>query len=91
VRNGETIHIPANAPHQFHNSSSRPEDALHLFASGARGVLPTGGDSRSDPYCSASELDQAQQAALVKKSMDLAPKAMSSLAHWRRTLTSFSP
>jgi quercetin dioxygenase-like cupin family protein len=24
VRAGETINIPANAPHQFHNSSSRP-------------------------------------------------------------------
>ena len=24
VRAGETIHIPANAPHQFHNASSKP-------------------------------------------------------------------
>ena len=24
VRAGETIHVPANAPHQFHNSSTRP-------------------------------------------------------------------
>jgi quercetin dioxygenase-like cupin family protein len=24
VRAGETIHVPANAPHQFHNSSSQP-------------------------------------------------------------------
>ena len=24
VRAGETVHIPANAPHQFHNASSQP-------------------------------------------------------------------
>ena len=24
ARAGETVHVPANAPHQFHNSSSRP-------------------------------------------------------------------
>jgi len=28
VRSGETIHIPANAPHQFHNSSSAPARLL---------------------------------------------------------------
>src|SRR6202140_4680343 len=24
VRTGETVHVPANAPHQFHNSSEHP-------------------------------------------------------------------
>jgi quercetin dioxygenase-like cupin family protein len=28
VRTGETIHVPANAPHQFHNSSTRPARML---------------------------------------------------------------
>ena len=28
VRAGETIHVPANAPHQFHNSSTRPARML---------------------------------------------------------------
>ena len=28
VREGETINVPANAPHQFHNSSSRPARML---------------------------------------------------------------
>ena len=27
---GDTIHIPANAPHQFHNSSSKPVRMLNL-------------------------------------------------------------
>jgi quercetin dioxygenase-like cupin family protein len=30
VRAGETVHIPANAPHQFHNSSSEPVRMLCL-------------------------------------------------------------
>ena len=30
VRAGETIHIPANAPHQFHNSSEKPVRLLCL-------------------------------------------------------------
>jgi hypothetical protein len=28
VRGGETIHIPANAPHQIHNASDKPVRAL---------------------------------------------------------------
>ncbi len=27
---GDTLHIPANAPHQFHNVSAKRADALHL-------------------------------------------------------------
>ena len=30
VRAGETLHIPANAPHQFHNSSDKPVRLLCL-------------------------------------------------------------
>src|SRR5271156_383852 len=32
VRAGETIHVPANAPHQFHNSSTRPVRMLCICA-----------------------------------------------------------
>jgi quercetin dioxygenase-like cupin family protein len=32
MRAGETIHVPANAPHQFHNSSSGPSRMLCICA-----------------------------------------------------------
>jgi quercetin dioxygenase-like cupin family protein len=32
VRAGETINVPANAPHQFHNSSSQPARLLRICA-----------------------------------------------------------
>ena len=32
ARAGETIHVPANAPHQFHNSSTRPT-RMHCICS----------------------------------------------------------
>src|SRR5882757_7611834 len=32
VRAGETVHIPANAPHQFHNSSEHPVRLLCICA-----------------------------------------------------------
>jgi quercetin dioxygenase-like cupin family protein len=36
VRAGETIHIPANAPHQFHNASSKPVRMLCICSPAGR-------------------------------------------------------
>ena len=36
VRAGETIHVPANAPHQFHNASSKPVRMLCICSRQAK-------------------------------------------------------
>ena len=50
VRAGETVHIPANAPHQFHNSSSQPVRMLCICAPAGQeeffhGSWRSGGDA----------------------------------------------
>jgi quercetin dioxygenase-like cupin family protein len=75
LRAGETLHIPANAPHQFHNASSLPARLLCTCAPAGQenffleiGVrVPT----RTTPP---PALDQAAQAAFRAKAEALAPK-----------------
>lgn len=75
VRAGETLHIPANAPHQFHNASSVPA-RLHCICSPAGQeemfreigiVLPT---RTSAP----PELSPEEQKAMQEKALALAAK-----------------
>jgi mannose-6-phosphate isomerase-like protein (cupin superfamily) len=72
---GETINIPANAPHQFHNISSAPTRMLCICS-------PAGNDqffrevgvpvaTRTTPP---PKLDEKQQAEFMKKAKELAPK-----------------
>ena len=49
VRAGETINIPANAPHQFHNASTDTA-RLHLFARWPGEVLPGSWRPSGDPH-----------------------------------------
>jgi uncharacterized cupin superfamily protein len=73
VRMGETVHIPANAPHQFRNSSAKPVRMLCICSPAGQenffldvGVpVPT----RTTP----AVLDQAAQAAFKAKAEALAP------------------
>jgi len=75
VRGGETIHIPANAPHQFHNSSSRPVRMFCICSpAGPEEFFRQVGTPVPSRTAPPPELDQAQQAAFIKKAMDLAPK-----------------
>jgi quercetin dioxygenase-like cupin family protein len=75
IRAGETIHIPANAPHQIHNVSEAPVRALCTCAPAGQekffeevGVrLPT----RTTPP---PPLDEAAEAAFKAKSAALAAK-----------------
>lgn len=75
VRAGETIHIPANAPHQFHNTSSQPVRMLCLCSPAGQEEffqeLGTVVATRTTPP---PTVDAAQQAAFMKKAMELAPK-----------------
>jgi quercetin dioxygenase-like cupin family protein len=75
VRAGETIHIPANAPHHFQNKSALPARLLcigspagleEFFAAVGVPVI-----SRTTPP---PKLDAASQAAFVAKAEALAPK-----------------
>jgi quercetin dioxygenase-like cupin family protein len=51
VRAGDTINIPANAPHQFHNSSSKPVRLLCICSpSGARAFLQGSGSACSHSH-----------------------------------------
>jgi len=72
---GETVNIPANAPHSFRNNADRPARLL-CFCSPAGAdefFLATGDrvDSRTDPP---PDLGAAGRAAFIKKANALAPK-----------------
>lgn len=75
LRAGETVNIPANAPHQFHNASNQPARMLCVCA-------PSGQDefflelgipvaTRTTPP---PKLDESAQAAFVQRAKALAPK-----------------
>jgi len=75
VRAGETIHVPANAPHQFHNSSTRPARMLCICSPAGQeeffmeiGVLVATRTTRPP------ELDGAAQSEFKAKATALAPK-----------------
>jgi quercetin dioxygenase-like cupin family protein len=75
VRAGETVHIPANAPHQFHNASSKPVRMLCICSPAGQEEffkeLGTPVATRTSPP---PEVDAAQQAAFIKKAIERAPK-----------------
>ncbi|HXP70451.1 MAG TPA: cupin domain-containing protein [Candidatus Dormibacteraeota bacterium] len=75
VRAGETINVPANAPHQFHNSSSQPARMLCICSpSGPEGFFMELGVPVSTRTTSPPKLDEAAQAEFKAKAAALAPK-----------------
>lgn len=75
VRAGETIHIPANAPHQFHNSSSQPVRMLCICSpAGQEEFFKELGIPVATRTTPPSKADPAQEAAFIKKAIELAPK-----------------
>jgi quercetin dioxygenase-like cupin family protein len=75
VRAGETIHIPANAPHHFHNASSNPVRMLCICSPAGQEEffkeLAARVATRTTPP---PAIDAAQQAAFITKAVELAPK-----------------
>lgn len=75
VKAGETIHIPANAPHQFHNASSEPVRMLCICSPAGQEEfflevgLPVATRTTAPP-----KLDEAAEAAFRAKAAALAPK-----------------
>ena len=75
VRAGETLHIPANAPHKFHNVSSKPVRLLCICSPAgqekffAEVGVPVAGRTTPPP-----ELNEKQMGEFIEKAKALAPK-----------------
>jgi quercetin dioxygenase-like cupin family protein len=75
LRAGQTVNVPANAPHAFTNATDRPSRLLCL-------CVPAGQDEFfarvGQPVATRSQppppLDADEQAAFIAKSMSLAPR-----------------
>jgi quercetin dioxygenase-like cupin family protein len=72
---GDTIHIPANAPHQFHNSSSKPVRMLCICSpAGQEEFFKEVGTLVATRTAVPPKLDEVQQAAFIRTVTGLAPK-----------------
>lgn len=75
VRAGETINVPADAPHQFHNSSSRPARMLCICSpAGQEEFFLEVGMAVATRTTPPPKLDEAAQSEFVAKAAALAPK-----------------
>jgi quercetin dioxygenase-like cupin family protein len=75
VHAGQTIHIPANAPHQFHNASAQPARLLCICSpSGQEDFFAEVGVPVATRTTPPPPLDDAAQAAFRAKAEALAPK-----------------
>ena len=75
LRAGETVNIPANAPHQFHNLTGRPARLLCLCSpAGQDEFFKAVGMSLKHRTTPPPKLDQTAQAAFRKKAGKLAAK-----------------
>jgi quercetin dioxygenase-like cupin family protein len=75
VRAGETVHIPANAPHRFHNASSQPVRLLCICSpAGQEKFFMEVGVPVATPTTPPPKLDEKEQAAFIEKVKALAPK-----------------
>ena len=80
VRAGETVNIPANAPHSFTNASDRPARLLCMCSpSGQEEFFMAVGVPVESRTAAPPELDEAAQAAFVAKAQELAPQYRSEL------------
>jgi quercetin dioxygenase-like cupin family protein len=75
VRAGETIHIPANAPHQFRNASSSPARMLCICSpAGQENMFLEVGVPVATRTTPPPPLDPAAEAAFRAKAEAIAPK-----------------
>ena len=75
ARAGETVNVPANAPHAFTNASGQAgAAAVHVLTVRPGGVLPRGRGSGGHPDRAAAQARRAAQAAFIAKSQALAPQ-----------------
>jgi quercetin dioxygenase-like cupin family protein len=75
VKAGQTVHIPANAPHQFHNASELPVRLLCICApAGQEEFFAEVGVPVATRTTAPPKLDAAEQAQFRAKVEALAPK-----------------
>ena len=75
VQAGETVNIPANAPHQFHNASSKPVRLLCICSpAGQEKFFAEVGVPVATRTTPPPQLNEKQQAEFVEKVKALAPK-----------------
>jgi quercetin dioxygenase-like cupin family protein len=75
VRAGETLNIPANAPHQFHNASNKPVRMLCICSpAGQEKFFMEVGVPVATRTTAPPKLDEKEQGAFIEKVRALAPK-----------------
>ena len=75
VSAGQTLHIPANAPHQFHNASANPTRLLCICSpAGQEDFFREVGVPVATRTTPPPKLDEAGMAAFLKEAEELAPK-----------------
>ncbi len=75
VRAGNTVNIPSNAPHQFHNASSEPARLLCICSpAGQEEFFQQVGTPVATRTTAPPKLDENEQAEFIRKVMILAPK-----------------
>jgi quercetin dioxygenase-like cupin family protein len=90
VHAGETLNIPANAPHQFHNASTRPVRMLCICSpAGQEKFFMEVGIPVAARITPPPRLGDEGQVAFIEKVKALAPKYRTELlreAYWRKEL-----
>jgi quercetin dioxygenase-like cupin family protein len=75
VKAGDTINIPANAPHRFHNTSSKATRLLCICSpAGQEEFFAAVGTPVATRTTPPPKLDETEQTEFMKKIMALAPK-----------------
>jgi quercetin dioxygenase-like cupin family protein len=75
VQAGETVNIPANAPHRFHNTSAGPARMLCICSpAGQEKFFMEVGVPVATRTTPPPKLDEREQAAFIEKVKALAPK-----------------
>lgn len=75
ARAGDTVNVPSNAPHQFHNSSSKDVRLLCICSpAGLDNFFQELGVPVATRTAAPAELDKEQQREFIEKAKALAPK-----------------
>ena len=75
ARAGDTVNIPSNAPHQFHNTSSKPVRLLCICSpAGQENFFHQVGVTVATRTTAPPQLDKDQQQQSIEKAKALAPK-----------------
>lgn len=80
ARTGESVNIPANAPHQFKNVSTVPARLLCICSpAGQEAFFLALGEVVTTRTTPPPELDEAERSALLARTLELAPRYRSEL------------